>query len=389
MSNYYIPDFSKGLVDKSSKGKLTEDYKQKALELENFYIKSNDNLALRPPLRLLEGFEELKNVVDIKLYKQKYIITQKLDLSIAEDVEQYKEELKDFNSIPQFLIETYTEKVNDTQDDTQPVVYFIKFYDNSKKLIPNLSFFIFTWAPYEIGVNQLIIEHTNPPHPNAGILNFPSPSTHPDTIRMNTNYGAAHSPGIENAIKQCQKNISKRPSISLIYTLNRTNYESILISRQEYANSYNDDLAVLNLFFRDNEDFNRFKTNYKIDLIRGNPRSMFDFSAYLIHSDYDIDVTKIETNTNEIKFNLDTSTPSLQFNGQVFNLDKELTSTEILTATKYNIHKFSEQVESSFNLDEADIYYQVLPIKTVLTPNKVDDVRQFIIIIIILLCQEK
>ena len=64
MSNYFIPNLAKGLVDKSSKGKITEDYKQKATELTNFYRKDNDNIAKRPPIEVVEGLKNLTGLYD-------------------------------------------------------------------------------------------------------------------------------------------------------------------------------------------------------------------------------------------------------------------------------------------------------------------------------------
>ena len=48
---YPITNFAKGLVDKSSEAKLTDDYRQKCSILSNFYVNKNKNLQKRPPLK--------------------------------------------------------------------------------------------------------------------------------------------------------------------------------------------------------------------------------------------------------------------------------------------------------------------------------------------------
>ena len=67
---YFIPNLAKGLVDDVSR--VTEGYKQKALELENFYIKDNNNIVKRPPLERIEELET-EGYKSIKQHKDSII----------------------------------------------------------------------------------------------------------------------------------------------------------------------------------------------------------------------------------------------------------------------------------------------------------------------------
>ena len=46
---WIIPSFKKGLVDKASRSKLTDDYKTRCAELTNMYISKDDSIKIRPP----------------------------------------------------------------------------------------------------------------------------------------------------------------------------------------------------------------------------------------------------------------------------------------------------------------------------------------------------
>ena len=46
---WIIPSFRKGLVDKASRSKLTDDYKTRCSELTNMYITKEDSIRIRPP----------------------------------------------------------------------------------------------------------------------------------------------------------------------------------------------------------------------------------------------------------------------------------------------------------------------------------------------------
>ena len=64
--NYYIPSLFKGLVDPCQKGKLTEDYKLKATELENAWITPGNTIAKRPGLKIPTEFKDITGILDMK-----------------------------------------------------------------------------------------------------------------------------------------------------------------------------------------------------------------------------------------------------------------------------------------------------------------------------------
>ena len=53
---WIIPSFKRGLVDKASRSKLTDDYKTRCAELTNMYITKEDSIRIRPPA-VLEDIE--------------------------------------------------------------------------------------------------------------------------------------------------------------------------------------------------------------------------------------------------------------------------------------------------------------------------------------------
>lgn len=130
---YYIPNLAKGLVDETSKGKLTEDYKQKCSELENFYIKANDNIARRPPLRRVEGFENISDIIDVKAFDDKQIFLRKLDLndSSINTEAKYQERLTSFfnGAYPSWLDTIY----NNALRTRLPELSMIDVYDIETK----------------------------------------------------------------------------------------------------------------------------------------------------------------------------------------------------------------------------------------------------------------
>ena len=62
--NYFIENFSKGLVDAGAAKKIDESYKKKALALDNVYIQDNDNVITRPGLQAFDEFSIGEGFVD-------------------------------------------------------------------------------------------------------------------------------------------------------------------------------------------------------------------------------------------------------------------------------------------------------------------------------------
>ena len=85
--NYYIPNLSKGLIDGSSKGRIDDDYKKKCSELTNFWIKNNNNIAKRPPLRPVAGLEDVKHIIDATETADRIVFLRQVDLNIPTDDE--------------------------------------------------------------------------------------------------------------------------------------------------------------------------------------------------------------------------------------------------------------------------------------------------------------
>ena len=92
MKNYFIPNLAGGVVDEATKGKLSPDYKTKATELTNAWIKPNNSVATRPGLEAPESIKSLPGILDVKYTKDRIHVLREVELGPLGNLKEYLRE---------------------------------------------------------------------------------------------------------------------------------------------------------------------------------------------------------------------------------------------------------------------------------------------------------